>query len=102
MNLFNEGRIDCYSPVSHLERCGLTLIRPFIYLPEKEIKHFIRVSGITPSPKYCPADGSTDRQRTKELLAAMDKENKGVRERLFGAMERAGVGGFKVCPRVRK
>lgn len=102
MNLFNEGRIDCFSPVSYLDRSGITLIRPFIYLPEKEIKHFIRVSGITPSPKYCPADGSTDRQKTKEALAAMERENRGVKERLFGAMERAGVAGFKVCPRIRK
>lgn len=102
MNLFYEGRIDCFSPVSYLERSGITLIRPFIYLPEKEIKHFIRVSGITPSPKYCPADGSTNRQKTKEFLAAMEKENKGIKQRLFGAMERAGVGGFKVCPRIRK
>ncbi|HBR32245.1 MAG: tRNA 2-thiocytidine biosynthesis TtcA family protein [Eubacteriales bacterium] len=102
MNLFNNGRIDCFSPVTYLERAHLTVIRPFIYVPEKEIKHFIRVCGITTSPKSCPADGSTDRFRTKELLNSLSKTDKGIKQRLFGAMEKAGVGGFKVCPRQRK
>lgn len=99
MNLFNEGRIDCYSPVTFLDRKEITLIRPFIYVPEKEIKHFVRVSGITPSPKYCPADGNTDRQKAKDFLAELSKSDRGIKQRLFGAMEKAGVGGFKVCHR---
>ena len=28
MNLLNEGRIGCFSPVTHLARCGLVQIRP--------------------------------------------------------------------------
>ncbi|PKM63236.1 MAG: tRNA 2-thiocytidine(32) synthetase TtcA [Firmicutes bacterium HGW-Firmicutes-21] len=99
LNLFNEGRIGCFSPVTFLDRSEVTLIRPFIYVPEKEIKRFIRVSGISPSPKYCPADGKTDRQKTKDTLAELSKTDRGIKQRLFGAMEKAGVGGFKVCPR---
>lgn len=102
MNLFNEGRIGCYSPVTFLDRKGITLIRPFIYVPEKEIKHFIRVSGITPSSKYCPADGYTDRQKTKDVLSQLSKTDRGLKQRLFHAMEKAGVGGFKLCPRERR
>lgn len=99
MNLFNKGRIDCFSPVTFLNRREVTLIRPFIYCPEKEIKHFIRVSGITPSPKYCPADGNTDRQKAKDFLTVLSKTDHSIKQKLFCAMEKSGVGGFKVCPR---
>lgn len=99
MNLFNEGRIDCYSPVTYLSRTNLTVIRPFIYVPEKEIKHFIRVSGVKPSQKYCPADQNTDRQRVKHILAELEKKDRGVKARLFKAIEKSGVGGFKVHPK---
>ena len=30
-----------------------------------------------------------------QLLAKLDKENKGIKYRIFGAMQRAGVDGFK-------
>ena len=99
LNLFNEGRIACFSPVSFLDRREITVIRPFIYVSEKEIKHFIRVSGVQPSPKYCPSDGNTDRQKVKDLLAELSNKDRGLKQRLFGAMERAGVSGFRVCPR---
>ena len=37
LNLFNEGRLGCFSPVSYLDRKGITLIRPLLYTEEKEI-----------------------------------------------------------------
>ena len=36
LNLFYEGRIGCFSPVTELSRTGIRLIRPLIYVPEKE------------------------------------------------------------------
>ena len=54
MNLYNEGRIGCFSPVTHLDRKDVYLIRPMIYVPEKEIKHFVKSEGIEVLPKYCP------------------------------------------------
>ena len=37
MNLFNEGRIGCFSPKSYLSRKDLTLIRPMVFAPEKDV-----------------------------------------------------------------
>ena len=31
----------------------------------------------------------------KQLLAKLDRENKGLRYRIFGALQRAGIDGFK-------
>ncbi len=99
MNLFNEGRIGCFSPVTYMSRKDITVIRPLIYAPEKDITHFVRVSGIQPLPKLCPNDGNSDRERVKQLLYQMEKNDPGLKMRLFGAIERDGVDGFKVCPR---
>ena len=41
LNLLNEGRIGCFSPVTFLDRKQITLIRPLIYTPEKMITYFI-------------------------------------------------------------
>ncbi len=102
MNLFTEGRIGCFAPVTFLTRKQVTIIRPMIYAPEKDISHFVRVSGIPVLPKLCPNDEKSDRERVKKLLQQMEKDYPGTKARLFGAMERAGVDGYKVCPRARR
>ena len=42
----------------------------------------------------CPVAGSTNRERTKEWIRQMDKEHRGFKKRLYGAMERGHVSGF--------
>ena len=44
MNLFNEGRIGCFSPVTYLDRMDITLIIPLIYTPESYIKGYAKQS----------------------------------------------------------
>ena len=88
MNLFIEGRFDCFRPVTYLSRSDITVIRPLVYAPEKEISRFVRVNGIEISPKLCPADGNTRREEAKQKLAALEREDRGVKARLFGAIER--------------
>lgn len=102
MNLYNEGRIGCFSPVTFLDRKQVTLIRPLIYMPEGFAEHFTRANGIGVLPKYCTEDGHTDRERVKEQLAAMERENRGLKQRLFGAIERGQVNGFCVHPKQKR
>lgn len=96
LNLFNEGRIGCFSPVTYLDRKDITLIRPFIYLPEKMITGFINRENIEITKKICPEDGNTDREKIKNLLFTLEKEDKGLKQRIFGAMERGEINGYKV------
>lgn len=94
MNLFNEGRIGCFAPVSYLSRRDLTLIRPMVLAPEKEI---IRAAGkieLEVVKSKCPADGHTSRQKMKELLEELEKSDRGVTARIFGAMRRAKIDGW--------
>ena len=46
MSLFYEGRLNCFSPVSYLDRKNIYSIRPLMYVTESEAKNFIVNSGI--------------------------------------------------------
>lgn len=94
MNLFNEGRVGCFSPKSYLSRKDLTLIRPLVFAPEKEVRKACNKSGMTVVKSVCPADGVTSRQNTKEFLRNMERENKGITFRIFGALRRSGIDGW--------
>lgn len=39
-------------------------------------------------------DGNTNREKTKEWIRMMDKESKGFKKRLYGALERGHISGF--------
>lgn len=86
MSLFLEGRIHTFSPVTHLDRMNLTLIRPLLFVEEPEIKGFINKYQITTVKNPCPADGYTQREYTKELLAGLTRDHPGSLERIFTAI----------------
>lgn len=94
MNLFNEGRIGCFSPKSYLSRKKLWMIRPMVFAPEKEVCRAAVKNGLPIVKSKCPADGNTSRQSMKEFLYQLDKENDGLKFRVFGAMRRAGIDGW--------
>lgn len=96
MNLFIEGRFDCFRPVTYLSRSDMTVIRPLLYAPEKEISHFVRKCGIEPVPKHCPADGITRREDAKRALAELEHKDRGVKQRIFNAWETSAV---NICKR---
>ncbi|MDE5600245.1 MAG: tRNA 2-thiocytidine biosynthesis TtcA family protein [Oscillospiraceae bacterium] len=94
MNLFNEGRIACFSPKTYLSRKNITLIRPLVLTPEIEIKRAAKRTGLKVLKSSCPVDGTTNRQTVKEFLNQREKLNKGFKDRIFGAMRRAGINGW--------
>ena len=73
----------------------LRLIRPLIYLPEKDVRYFASKAQLPVVKSPCPADGNTQREEMKQLLAKLDREHNGLRYRIFGAMQRGEVDGFK-------
>ncbi|MDU6361225.1 MAG: ATP-binding protein [Clostridiales bacterium] len=95
MSLFYEGRIHTMSPVTYLERAELTIIRPLIYAPEKDIKYFAKKEGLPVVKSPCPADGVTRRETTKQLIYKLEKEIPSLSSHLFGAIERSEIDGWK-------
>lgn len=96
MNLFNEGRIGTFSPVTYLDRKQITMIRPLVLAPEKDIKYFVKKSELPVTVSLCPEDKQTDREKYKNMLAEMEKTNEGVRHRIFCAIKKAGLDGYAV------
>lgn len=88
LNLLYTGNIGTFSPMSYMDRTKITLIRPLIYTPEKDIKRFIKKNNISVMPKVCPMDGKSKREDMKQLIYTLSKNIPMVRANLFGAIQR--------------
>lgn len=86
MSLIYEGRIHTFSPMSHLDKTNLTLIRPLIFAPEADIIGFAKKYKLPVVKNLCPADGVTKREETKELIKKINDEAHGFHTRLFSAI----------------
>lgn len=95
LNLFFEGRIGVFSPVTYLSRSDVTVIRPMIYMPEKDIHYFAKKAELPVVESTCPADKHTEREEMKQFLARLDRENRGLKYRIYGAIQRGEVDGFR-------
>ena len=99
MNLFFEGRLGCFSPKSYLSNRRLTLIRPLLYATEKDVQYFTNKRHLPVVTSTCPEDHATERENMKQLLASLERENKGVKHRIFNAMCKGEIDGFKLSGR---
>lgn len=94
MNLFNEGRIACFSPVTYLSRKNLTSIRPLVFAVEKDIIRCVKRNELPIVKSKCSVDGHTQREWTKQFLKDMDKTHMNINKKLFGAMVRGQISGW--------
>lgn len=95
MNLFFEGRLGCFSPTTYLSNRKITLIRPLIYAQEKDVLYFTRKRTLPIIKSLCPEDHATERENMKNLLASLEKDNKGLKHRIYTAMCTSEIDGFK-------
>ncbi len=95
LNLFFEGRLGSFSPITYLSNRDITLIRPMIYAQEKDVEYLARHVALPVIPSSCPEDRATERENMKQLLRELEKNNKGLRHRIFGAICRAEIDGYK-------
>ena len=91
MNLLYEGRVGCFSPVTKLERSGITVIRPMIYMPENFVRCLTKELRLPIVKNPCPADGHTRREYVKNLLYDLDKDSPGLKKRLFTALRGSDI-----------
>ncbi|MDP4121003.1 MAG: tRNA 2-thiocytidine biosynthesis TtcA family protein [Bacillota bacterium] len=94
MNILNGGTISCFSPKSYLSIKDLWLIRPMIFIEEKEIVQISRKLSLPISKSKCPVDGKTERQSTKELISDLSKKYPDLKAKVMGAMQRGEISGW--------
>jgi len=95
LNFLYAGNLSTFSPISYMDRSQITLIRPLIYAPEREIRKFIKRNEICVMDKTCPMDGVSKREYMKELLYKFVIDIPNVRANMIGAIKRAKINGWK-------
>ncbi len=91
MNLLIESRIGCFAPVTYLSRKDITMIRPLVYVREREIEQSLERIKLPVIESACPANEHTKREDAKILLNNLSKEYGDVPERIIGALQRGAI-----------
>lgn len=86
MSLFYEGRINTFDPVTRLERAGVTMIRPMIFLPEKYALGLSRHMELPVLPANCTVAGHTKREEAKQLLYQLASVVPDIEEKMLHAI----------------
>ena len=86
MAMFYEGRVNCFSPKSYMEKYNLSIIRPMVYIDEYMIKKTVKDNGYPIIKNPCIADGHTKRQEVKELIKNLQGTFPNLKETLFSSL----------------
>lgn len=94
MSLLYEGRFYVFPPKTRLDRTGLSVIRPMIYVKEADVVGFQRRYQLPVCKNPCPADGHTKREYMKNLIRQLEQENPGAKDRIFRAVVSGNIEGW--------
>jgi tRNA 2-thiocytidine biosynthesis protein TtcA len=89
MSLMYEGRMNTFSPKSYLSRRDITLIRPFVFLREKDIVSAVKRQDIPIAKNPCPIDFSTKREQAKEIVDYLNTLYSGAADNMLNAIKTA-------------
>lgn len=95
MSSFLNGKLYTFSPVTYLSRSDIKVIRPMIYVSEKDIRSHAKKSNYPVVNKCCPNDGNSKREYMKDLLFILKKDIPKIKENLMGAIIRSDIPGWK-------
>ena len=95
LSMIYEGRISSFLPVTYMDRTGLTLIRPMLYLHEKTVRNFVEREHLPVVHNPCPADKNTKREDVKALLYELEGRYPGLKDNIFGGLQRSPLPGWK-------
>ena len=85
LNLFHHGRVETMEPKVDFFEGLITLIRPLVYVPEKETARFARVAGFPPQRTTCPRADTSQRARMAQLLRQVEEWCPQAKVNLFRA-----------------
>lgn len=94
LSMIFEGRYHLFKPVTYLDRMDITVIRPMIYVAEKDIRSFVASTDYKLAKNPCPADGHTMREEMKNLAAEIESRYPGARQRMLNSIENVDTESF--------
>ncbi len=89
MNMFYSGTLKTMIPNVKSETGKLTLIRPMVYIKEKDIIEYTKKNGILAMNCGCTIEAgktSSKRKEVKDLLAMLEENHTGVKQSIFNSM----------------
>ncbi|MEW6173169.1 MAG: ATP-binding protein [Bacillota bacterium] len=86
LNIIYGGRIKPFRPAVYLDRIGLYLIRPLIYLTEHTLSRLAAREGLPVLPPMCPYAGKTERASVKEIVGCVTERYPEFKRRFRCAM----------------
>lgn len=87
LNMFYQSSLRCFEPKSYLTRRNVEVIRPLIYIPEKDVVKNTQRLGLPVVKTRCPVAGTTHRQSMKELVTTLSQDIPNFRNHVRGALK---------------
>ena len=90
INMFYAGTMKTMTPKVPSTSGKLELIRPLIYVKEADIIDYTKTNGIRAMNCGCTSEAgktSSKRREVKDLLAALEEKNPGVKQSVFNSMK---------------
>lgn len=94
LSMLYENRYHIFKPKTYLDRIDITLVRPMIYIEEKNIIKLAEFLGFQPIENKCPADGLTKRTEIAELVNLIEQQHKGAKKKILKSIENIKPGSF--------
>lgn len=91
LSMIYEGKFYTFPPVTHLDQTDLTVIRPLMYVLEADVIGFKNKYSLPVVKNPCPVDGATRREYVKQLIRQINRDNPGVKKRLFHAITTGNI-----------
>ncbi len=86
LSLIYESRLSIFQPTAYMDRTKITLIRPFIFVSEKEIISSATRHKLPTVFNVCPADKLTQREYMNKLVDNINKDIPGAKSRMISAI----------------
>ncbi|WP_031514996.1 tRNA 2-thiocytidine biosynthesis TtcA family protein [Desulfofalx alkaliphila] len=87
MSFFYNAQFRTFSPRTYLDRTDLTIIRPMVYLPEKDVIRLANKAQVPIIHNPCPANRKTKREEAKELVTELSKRYPRMRDDFVKALK---------------
>lgn len=86
LSMLFEGHFYSFPPVTTLDKSGLTIIRPLMYVDESDVIGFKNKYNLPVTKSVCPIDGHTKREYAKNLVKQLNHDHPGAKDRMFHAI----------------
>ena len=94
LSLLYEGRINCFQPITYMDRTDVTQIRPMLYIEEKTVIKTASACSLPIVQNKCPKDGHSKREEVKKLLQMLTESYPDIKNKIFGAIKRYPIKGW--------